>query len=213
MTSRVAILVSSGSAHSALTEGLQDCMAEVAYYPTVGALLQAGNQPDILLIDLPHFSLLRGREPVACLRLSRRGRILLVLSLSDTLDAAPLLPFADAWIFTDAIGGRARPLIALGRESHTALPAQLLSQAGIDQMRLTLLDRLSPAEHRCLLALGQGLNNRNIGKALGLPETTVKSLVRSMLSRLHFRNRTEAGVFSARNQEAIRSTCPGSILH
>ncbi len=213
MTSRVAILVSSETAHSALKEGLQDCMAEVAIYPTVGALLQAGNPPDILLIDLPHFSHLREREPVACLRMSRRGRILLVLSLADTLDATPLLPFADAWIFTDMISGRALPLLALGREAHSALPPQLLSQPGIDQMRLALLDRLSPAEHRCLLALGEGLNNRNIGKALGLPEATIKSLVRSMLSRLHFRNRTEAGVFAARNQETILKAPVGSHYH
>ncbi|WP_160105587.1 MULTISPECIES: helix-turn-helix transcriptional regulator [unclassified Azospirillum] len=213
MTSRVAILVSSAAIDSALSEGLWDHVQELSHYPSVGALLQAAIQPDILLIDLPHFSLLREREPVACLRLSRRGRILLVLSLAETLDAAPLLPFADAWIFTDSIRGRARPLVTLGREAHTALPPQLLSQSGIDQMRLPLLDRLSPAEHRCLLALGQGLNNRNIGKALGLPEATVKSLVRSMLSRLHFRNRTEAGVFAARNQATIQSAGHDRILH
>lgn len=213
MMLRVAILVSSEATHSALSEGLLDYVQEVAHYPNVGALLQAGTPPDILLIDLPHFSLLREREPVACLRLSRRGRILLVLSLAETLDAVPLLPFADAWIFTDRISGRARPLVMLGREAHTALPSQLLSQPGIDQMRLALLGRLSPAERRCLQALGQGLNNRNIGKALDLPEATVKSLVRSMLSRLLFRNRTEAGVFAARNQAAVQSAEQDRILH
>lgn len=200
---QIAILVGDEGTRLALGGGLGEVGSQVVHYSSLGALVQSTMPPDTLLIDPDHFALLREREPVACLRLSRGSRILLVLSIEDTLDAAPLLPFADAWIFTERLAQMAESLVLLGQEAHTALPPQLLSRPGIDRMRMGLLDRLTEAEQKCLLALGKGLNNRDIGQVMDLSEAAVKSLVRSMLNRLRFRNRTEAGVFAARNMEGI----------
>jgi DNA-binding NarL/FixJ family response regulator len=93
-------------------------------------------------------------------------------------------------------------------EGHCLVPSQFLSRLGIDEIRLTLIVELGTNEFETLRYLGQGLNNRTIGERLHLSEAVVKSIVRSVLSKLHFRNRTEAGVFAARQQgvlAAVRS--------
>jgi DNA-binding NarL/FixJ family response regulator len=67
-------------------------------------------------------------------------------------------------------------------------------------------------EFQTLLLLGQGLNNRTIADQLDLSEAVIKSMVRSVLSKLHFRNRTEAGVFAARQQPSLEQA-RNSAMH
>ncbi|WP_240002279.1 helix-turn-helix transcriptional regulator [Oleisolibacter albus] len=166
-------------------------------------LSQATSTPDVILIDVQQFAALRENEPMVYLRLSRRSRIIVILSSRELLDAAHILAFADAWVFEDINLSRANELIELGVEGHCILPKQFLSRLGVDEIRLTLLPRLTDIEFRCLQLLGQGLNNRTIAERLGLSEAVIKSMVRSVLAKLHFRNRTEAGVFAARQQNAL----------
>jgi hypothetical protein len=59
--------------------------------------------------------------------------------------------------------------------------------------------------------LGQGLNNRTIAENLSLSEAVIKSMVRSVLAKLHFRNRTEAGVFAARQHAALAPAHTGAV--
>lgn len=166
-------------------------------------LSQTSGTPDVILIDVRQFAALRENEPMVYLRLSRRSRIVVILSSRELLDAAHILAFADAWVFQDINMNRVSDLIDLGVEGHCILPRQFLSRMGVDEIRLALLPRLSEVEYRCLLLLGQGLNNRTIAEQLDLSEAVVKSMVRSVLAKLHFRNRTEAGVFAARQQQAL----------
>ncbi|WP_029013017.1 helix-turn-helix transcriptional regulator [Niveispirillum irakense] len=163
----------------------------------------AAGSADAILIDPRNFSLLRDRDPVASLRLSRQAHFIFILSLGEVLDTADILPFADAWIFTDENLDKVPALLRLGKEGHCLLPAQFLSQDGIDRIRLALLPRLSDTEYRCLLELGRGLNNRDIAQRLTMSEPTVKSTVRATLTKMHFRNRTEAGVFAARKADDL----------
>lgn len=169
----------------------------------IGELSQASGTPDVILIDVQQFAALRENEPMVYLRLSRRSRIVVILSSRELLDAAHILAFADAWVFEDINLNRVSELIDLGVEGHCILPKQFLSRMGVDEIRLTLLPRLTEVEFRCLQLLGQGLNNRTIAEQLNLSEAVVKSMVRSVLAKLHFRNRTEAGVFAARQQQAL----------
>lgn len=169
----------------------------------ISELSQATATPDVILIDVQQFAALRENEPMVYLRLSRRSRIIVILSSRELLDAAHILAFADAWVFEDINLSRVNELIDLGVEGHCILPKQFLSRMGVDEIRLTLLPRLTDVEFRCLQLLGQGLNNRTIAERLGLSEAVVKSMVRSVLAKLHFRNRTEAGVFAARQQHAL----------
>ncbi len=175
----------------------------------IAELSQATSTPDVILIDVQQFSALRENEPMVYLRLSRRSRIIVILSSRELLDAAHILAFADAWVFEDINLGRVNELIDLGVEGHCILPKQFLSRMGVDEIRLTLLPRLTDVEFQCLQLLGQGLNNRTIAEQLDLSEAVVKSMVRSVLAKLHFRNRTEAGVFAARQQHALQPARQG----
>jgi DNA-binding NarL/FixJ family response regulator len=169
----------------------------------VSDLSQTATTPDVILIDVQQFAALRENEPMVYLRLSRRSRIIVILSSRELLDASHILAFADAWVFEDINLSRVSELIELGLEGHCILPKQFLSRMGVDEIRLSLLPRLTDVEFRCLQLLGQGLNNRTIAEKLNLSEAVIKSMVRSVLAKLHFRNRTEAGVFAARQQHAL----------
>jgi len=175
----------------------------LSIFHDVAALQQSSAAPDAVVISLSQFAALRENEPMAYLRLSRKSRILVVLASRELLDAAQLLAFADAWMFADLNADLAPDLIDLGLEGHCLVPPQFLSRMGVDEIRLALLPRLTDAEFATLKFLGRGLNNRTIAEELGLSEAVVKSIVRSVLSKLHFRNRTEAGVFAARQEGAL----------
>ncbi|MFP5517727.1 MAG: response regulator transcription factor [Alphaproteobacteria bacterium] len=175
----------------------------------IGELTQSALTPDAILIGLQQFTALRENEPMVYLRLSRRSRIVVVLSSRELLDAAHILAFADAWVFEDLNVDRINELLDLGLEGHCLMPKQFLSRLGVDEIRLTLLPRLSDPEFETLRLLGEGMNNRTIANALDLSEAVIKSMVRSVLSKLHFRNRTEAGVFAARQQGALEQARSG----
>ncbi|WP_431859944.1 response regulator transcription factor [Azospirillum sp.] len=177
----------------------------------LGELTQSTLTPDAILIGLQQFTALRENEPMVYLRLSRRSRIVVVLSSRELLDAAHILAFADAWVFEDINVDRINELLDLGLEGHCLMPKQFLSRLGVDEIRLTLLPRLSEPEFETLRLLGQGLNNRTIANQLDLSEAVIKSMVRSVLSKLHFRNRTEAGVFAARQQSALQQARDGRM--
>jgi len=174
-------------------------------------LTQSALTPDAILIGLQQFTALRENEPMVYLRLSRRSRIVVVLSSRELLDAAHILAFADAWVFEDLNVDRINELLDLGLEGHCLMPKQFLSRLGVDEIRLSLLPRLSDPEFETLRLLGQGLNNRTIANTLELSEAVIKSMVRSVLSKLHFRNRTEAGVFAARQQGALQPARDGVV--
>jgi DNA-binding NarL/FixJ family response regulator len=61
------------------------------------------------------------------------------------------------------------------------------------------LSNLSDREREVLSLLSEGLRNREIADRLVISEWTVKSHVRHVLDKLHFRNRAEAAAFAARH--------------
>ena len=65
---------------------------------------------------------------------------------------------------------------------------------------------LSPQERRILDLIAEGMTNRQIANRLFLAEKTVKNYVSSLLHKLGFDRRTEAGVYAARR----RRTHPGA---
>jgi NarL family two-component system response regulator LiaR len=57
-------------------------------------------------------------------------------------------------------------------------------------------DRLSPRELEVLTGLGKGRSNRELARALGIGEETVKTHVSSILTKLNLADRTQAAIFA-----------------
>jgi len=58
--------------------------------------------------------------------------------------------------------------------------------------------RLSGREVEVLVRVARGLNNRDVGKDLGISENTVKNHMRSILDKLNLHSRTEAAMYAVR---------------
>ena len=93
----------------------------ISVFHDIADLQQSNITPDAILIGVQQFAALRENEPMVYLRLSRRSRIVVVLSSRELLDAAHILAFADAWVFQDINSDRINELIDLGPVSYTHL--------------------------------------------------------------------------------------------
>lgn len=143
---------------------------------------------------------LRDTDATALVRLSRNAKIIVALTSDRMLDAAKVLHLADAWLFTDGPLERLGLLVGLSDSGYTVMPSSMGNDFGLDGLRGQLLDALQQPERRVLDALGRGSTNRDIAVELGMSEPQTKAVVRSILGKMRFRNRTEAAVFMARRR-------------
>jgi DNA-binding NarL/FixJ family response regulator len=178
-------------------------------YISVPALMQANTQFDVLLVEIQEFARLYEKDPRAHQMVMRHNRVITLLNSQDLLAHAFVLSMVDAWIFLDLQFEVIATAIRLGQSGHSLVPGRFLSRLGVDEVRLESLPRLADTELDILQLLGQGLNNRSIAEMTQVSEAQIKSMVRSILSKLFFRNRTEAGVFAFRaravlSQEKLR---------
>ena len=155
---------------------------------------------DYLIAWYASLQKLRESGANAYVQISRRARVIVALTSDRLLEAAATLHLADSWLFTDLTLQHLPDVIQLSQSGYTLMPPELGSTFGLDELRLNLVRRLNASELRVLEELALGSRNRDIARALGVSEAQAKSLVRSVLGKLHFRNRTEAGVFMARQQ-------------
>lgn len=155
---------------------------------------------DYLIAWYASLQKLRESGANAYVQISRRARVIVALTSDRLLEAAGTLHLADSWLFTDLTLEHLSDVIQLSKSGYTLMPPELGASFGLDELRLNLVQRLSDGELRVLRELSVGRRNRDIARTMGVSEAQAKSLVRSVLGKLHFRNRTEAGVFMARQQ-------------
>ena len=158
----------------------------------------AGEAPiDLVVADAPTVrALRRGRLPA----LARRRRPLLLAATAERLpELLPTLRQCDGLVLLDDAPAPLGPSVALARSRLCALPTALVGRLRREEPRRRLLAGLGPRDRAVLRRLAAGAPNRAIAESLGLPEATVKAILRRLTLRLGFDNRTQAAVFAARH--------------
>jgi DNA-binding NarL/FixJ family response regulator len=157
------------------------------------AIMAAPNY-DYAIVWYQALEKMRDSDATALVRLSRSAKVIVALTSDRMLEAAKVLHLADAWLFTDGLLDRLGLLVGLSDSGYTVVPASVGNDFGLDGLRSQLLDSLQQPERQVLKALGQGSTNRDIASELGMSEPQTKAVVRSILGKMRFRNRTEAAV-------------------
>lgn len=127
------------------------------------------------------------------------AKIILVLREAAVMEALDYIDWCDSFLFIDRQSERLDDIIDLAGHGFCIFPTSLLSILVSHHLRLDILPTLSRNETAVLALLGRGLTNRMIAECLGFRDSTVKNYVRSVLKKMHFRNRTEAGIFAFRH--------------
>jgi DNA-binding NarL/FixJ family response regulator len=95
-----------------------------------------------------------------------------------------------------------RTLSAGGSLLHAGVTATVLQRLRGGPEEDPRYAALSPQERRILDLIAEGMTNRQIAHRLYLAEKTVKNYVSSLLHKLGFDRRTEAGVYAARRRQS-----------
>ncbi len=144
-------------------------------------------------------------SPAALMQTPQDTVVLIGATRQHLLDAIRFTHRADSYCFLDEHMHALVSVVRLSRAGYSLVPSYIPPNFALDDLRLPLLRNLSASEIAVLGHLRQGLSNAVIAQRLGVPEVTVKTLVRSVLTKLRLRNRTEAGVFALRHASEIAS--------
>lgn len=144
-------------------------------------------------------------DPGVSLRLLRQIKVVLLVSRARLLEAADYAPWADGFLFHDDGVRRFCTAVWLSLQSHALCPDYIAQGFTLDDARVEKLTDMSAGELSVLDRLAEGDPNLDIARQLGMEEREVKYLVRSILTKLHFNNRTEAGVFALRFRDSLRA--------
>ena len=163
--------------------------------------LAAEHAPDVILLDLK----LPGRDGIAVLgELKARGdtaRVLVLTSATEPASASLAMRSGAAGVLykdvdPDALVRAIRAvhdghLLLAPEAAGTLLRSASWSWGG--------LDALTSREREVLAELTKGRSNREIARALGVSEKTVKAHVSSVLAKLGVQDRTQAALFAVRH--------------
>lgn len=131
--------------------------------------------------------------------------VILVLQRGDLQDALGLLHLCRGILFWEHDADKLNQMMVTTLDGYSAVRADLLPDLVTDRVRVGLIERLAPVEQKTLRLLGEALSNRSIARELGVAEPVAKSLVRTVLTKLRLKNRTEAAVLVARWQGLSRA--------
>jgi len=164
--------------------------------------LAAEREPDVILLDLR----LPGMDGIAVLgELKARGSAARVLVLTSATEPA----FARAAVRSGAAGVLYKDVdpdalvraIRSVHDGHLLLAPEaagtLVHSAG---PAASGLDALTRRERQVLAELAKGRSNREIARALGVAEKTVKAHVSAILAKLGVQDRTQAALLAVRHE-------------
>ena len=164
-------------------------------------------QPDIVLLDL-HMPGISGREAVQLIVEEVPETRVVMLTVSEDAEdlvdclragaAGYLLKNIETDYLIDAIRRAAcgesvmSPLMTskLVREFRTQPKADAVPQPAEEH------EKLSPREKEIITLLARGASNKEVARALGVAESTVKIHVQSILKKLNLSSRVQAAVYA-----------------
>jgi two-component system nitrate/nitrite response regulator NarL len=169
-------------------------------------------QPDVILLD-NHLPGVNGVAALPALQeAAPKARILMLTVSEDENDLAAALRSGAAGYLLKTIEGDAL-ISAIRRaasgesiiapEMTSKLVAAYRDAFVVTEMPLpalppqaSMLDTLSPREREILRGIAQGASNKEIGRNLGIAETTVKIHVQHVLRKLNVSTRVHAAVIA-----------------
>lgn len=210
--------------HTLFRRGLTALLARDPHVIVVGDAGDAGEaqrraqdlQPDLILLD-NHLPGVSGVDALPALReAAPQARILMLTVSEDEADLAAALRGGAAGYLLKTIEGDAL-ISAIRRavQGESVIAPEMTSKlvaayrgaaAGADMPSrppvapsCSPLDALSPRERDILRGIAQGASNKEIGRDLGIAETTVKIHVQHVLRKLDVSSRVHAAVIATGN--------------
>ena len=165
--------------------------------PPFEGIPEPADPKDIWLIDLQMLRsvLLSYPENYDCI--SRSGFIVVAARQSDLSRLREFEEFIDGVVVVDDLTEHLSDAILLATSKHSMLPLEALPAHRDAPEKWEA--HLEPEQQNVLRFLAQGMTNKEIAATMNLPSEAVKALIRRLLARLGFRNRTEAAVSVARS--------------
>lgn len=213
--------------HTLFRRGLTALLSREPQFEVVGDAADAGEalrraqelQPDLILLD-NHLPGVRGVDALPSLREAAPGARVLMLTVSeDEQDLADALKAGAAGYLLKTIEGDAlaaairrvmsgesvlaqemtsKLVAAFQGASNAVRPAAIPASAAAPATS-SLLGSLSPREREILRGIARGASNKEIGRELGIAETTVKIHVQHVLRKLDVSSRVQAAVLATEN--------------
>ena len=177
----------------------------------------AATHPDVILLD-NHLPGVSGVDALPGLReIAPQARVLMLTVSEDEHDLAAalrngargyLLKTVDSEVLASAIERAmvgesivspelVNKLVDAFRASQPEAPTSPLRRPPEPEAEPDPIERLSAREREILSHIALGASNKEIGRALGIAETTVKIHVQHILRKLNLSSRVQAAVYAA----------------
>ena len=167
----------------------------------------AALRPEVVLVDL-HLPQRAALEAVAAIRAACPDARILVLTLSEQAAelSAALHAGADGYLVKNLDDGL---LVTSVQHALNGAVVVAAAAAHVDALHLRREDGerardrphggvpLSPREREILLRVARGESNKEVGRELGVAESTVKIHIQHILRKLELTSRVQAAVYAA----------------
>lgn len=163
--------------------------------------------PDVILMDIamPAYDGLEATRRIKR-ELPHAKIIMLTVSEDDEALFEAIRAGADGYLLKDlkvnqlfdAIESVMRGEAPLSGAITAKILRELQHPASTHSTPQGLIESLSEREIEILTLVGQGLSNKEIAERLFISESTVKNHLRTILDKLHLRNRIQAAIYAAR---------------
>jgi two-component system nitrate/nitrite response regulator NarL len=211
--------------HTLFRRGLIALLSREARFQVVGDAADAGEalrrakelQPDLILLD-NHLPGVTGVDALPSLHEAAPAARILMLTVSEdeqdlsaalkagaagyllkTVEGDDLATAIDSVMHGDSVVApeMTSKLVAAFKGANHAAPTGAAPAAEATLAALpSVLDSLSPRERDILRGIARGASNKEIGRELGIAETTVKIHVQHILRKLDVSSRVQAAVLA-----------------